>query len=118
MYAYKKGLQMFDIKCIFLALSLLVLPVVSISEDTSSKPMIVKKSNIVSKTIGIKGMTCVGCEVTLEHAIKKIHGIVTVKASASDKNAVIAYDKTKTDEKTVTQIIKKMGYQPFSIVEK
>ena len=104
-----------------LLLSVLSMVVFSLSygmADASSKTVIVKKSNIVTKTIGVKGMTCVGCEVTLEKSIKKVHGVVAVKASASGKNAVIQYDKTKTDEAKVTQVIKAMGYKPFKAVEK
>lgn len=104
-----------------LLLSVLSMVVFSLSygmADASSKTVIVKKSNIVTKTIGVKGMTCVGCEVTLEKSIKKVHGVVAVKASASGKNAVIQYDKTKTDEAKVTQVIKEMGYKPFKAVEK
>lgn len=86
--------------------------------DNTAQKVVVKKSNIVKRTIGVKGMTCVGCEVTLEKSIKKVHGVVAVKASASGKNAVIQYDKTKTDEATVTKMIEKMGYKPFNIVEK
>ena len=105
-------------KMIFIFLSAILMFFTSeLMADNSAKTMVVKKSNIVTKTIGVKGMTCVGCEVTLEKSIKKVHGVVAVQASASDKNAVIQYDKTKTDEATVTKMIEKMGYKPFNVVE-
>lgn len=85
--------------------------------EKRAQKVIVKKSDIVKKTIGVKGMTCVGCEVTLERSMKKVHGVVAVKASASDENAIIAYDKSKIDEATVRQMIENFGYKPFKIVE-
>ena len=101
---------------VFICSTLMLLSPQLMAED-SVKQTVVKKSNIVTKTIGVKGMTCVGCEVTLEKSIKKVHGVVAVQASASDKNAIIQYDKTKTDENTVTKMIEKMGYKPFNVVE-
>ena len=83
----------------------------------SAPKIIIKKSNIIKKKIGVNGMTCVGCEVTLERAISKIHGVVKVKASASNDNALIQYDKTKTNTATIRKTIEKSGYTPFNIVE-
>jgi len=101
------------------ALSLVALFFTSnlLAED-NTKVVIVKKSDIVKKSIGVKGMTCMGCEVSLERAIAKVHGVVKVKASASDDNALIEYDKTKTDAASIMKSIQKLGYTPFEIVEK
>jgi len=75
------------------------------------KNITVKKSDIVMKSLGINGMTCVGCEVTLESTLSKIEGVVTVKASASTDSAAITYDKSRTDVKTITKAIKTLGYE-------
>jgi len=86
----------------------------SSSNNKTEKVIIVKESDIVRKSIGVNGMTCVGCEVTLEENISKIEGVVTVKASHSDEEAIIEFDSTKTDIKTITETIEESGYKPFN----
>ena len=83
--------------------------------NTKNQPkqkIIVKASNLVTKNIGVQGMTCVGCEVTLEGSLSKIKGVVKVKASASKDEAVITFDKTKTDELSIIKAIADAGYKP------
>lgn len=86
----------------------------SSSDKKSEKVIVVKESDIVREKIGVNGMTCVGCEVTLEENISKIEGVVSVKASHTTKEAVIEFDSTKTDIKIITRTIKESGYKPFN----
>ena len=79
--------------------------------NEEEKTVIVKKSDIVLKKIGVDGMTCMGCEVTLEHAISKIEGVTHVKASAKNASAEISFDKTKTDLDTISKTIQDSGYK-------
>lgn len=84
------------------------------SESKTQKVIIVNASDIVRESIGVKGMTCVGCEVTLEENIAKIDGVVSVKASHTSEEAIIEFDATKTDIGTITKTIRDSGYKPFS----
>jgi len=84
------------------------------SNTKSEKVIVVKEADIVRESIGVNGMTCVGCEVTLEENISKIEGVVSVKASHTEKNAIIEFDSTKTDIKTITKTIRESGYKPFN----
>ena len=85
------------------------------SPDSKPKKVItVKESDIVKESIGVNGMTCVGCEITLEENISKIEGVVHVEASHTDKEAVIEFDSTKTDINTISKIIKDSGYKPVN----
>jgi len=90
----------------------------SILAQEKSNTIVVKSSDVIQTKIGVKGMTCVGCEVSLERSISKVPGVVKAKASASNDTAVIEYDKTKTDVESIMKNIKKSGYTPFKIVEK
>jgi len=81
------------------------------SKSPSKKATIVKESDIVKKSIGVDGMTCVGCEVTLEQSISKIKGVVSVKASHTNKEAVIEFDSTKTDIQTISNKVKELGFK-------
>ncbi|QOP42795.1 hypothetical protein FJR45_02045 [Sulfurimonas sediminis] len=80
-------------------------------EKKETKVVTVKKSDIVLKTIGVNGMTCMGCEVTLEGAVSKIEGVVKVKASAKNNQAAVEFDKTKTDEESIRKSIIESGYE-------
>ena len=84
------------------------------SDKKSEKVILVKESDIVREKIGVNGMTCVGCEVTLEENISKIEGVVSVKASHTEKEAIIEFDSTKTNINTITKTIKESGYKPFN----
>ena len=86
----------------------------SSSDKKNEKVIIVKESNIVRESIGVNGMTCVGCEVTLEENISKIEGVVSVKASHTENKATIEFDSTKTDIEAITKTIKESGYKPFN----
>ena len=97
------------IAVIFLSFMLLY----SCSNNKSNKAIIIKQQDIIQKKIGVNGMTCVGCEVTLEDNVKKIKGVVTVKASHTKNEAIIEFDSTKTNIIKISNEIRKAGYKPF-----
>ena len=88
------------------------------NRTNTTEKVYVKKSDIVKKCIGVEGMTCVGCEVTLEDKVKGIKGVVSVKASSSDDEATIEFDTTKTDFLSITRAIKEAGYKTTTLREK
>lgn len=79
--------------------------------NKSEKTVYIKASNIKKETIPVSGMTCLGCEITLEKGISKIKGVVKVKASSTNDNAVVEYDSTKTNKSAIVHAIKKAGYE-------
>lgn len=85
------------------------------STPTNTQKIVIKKSDITEKCIGVEGMTCVGCEVTLEGQVSKIPGVISVKASSSENDATIQYDSTKTDFLTITKAIKEAGYKTTTL---
>ena len=80
------------------------------SAQENQKTEYIKASNIKKEIIPVDGMTCLGCEISLEKAILQEDGIAKVKASHTDKHVVIEYDKTKTDTSTLIKAIKNSGY--------
>ncbi|MCF6359712.1 MAG: cation transporter [Cyclobacteriaceae bacterium] len=99
---------------LLLIINVLFIASCSSSDNNSQKVIFVKESDIVRENIGVNGMTCVGCEVTLEENISKIQGVVSVKASHTNKEAIIEFDSTKTDINTITKTIEQSGYKPFN----
>lgn len=99
---------------LFTIINLSLLTACSSSNKNPENTIVVNESDIVKEKIGVSGMTCVGCEVTLEENVSKIKGVVNVKASHTKEEVIIEFDSTKTDLNTITKTIKDSGYKPFS----
>lgn len=80
----------------------------------SPKTIVVDKSNLLKNTIHIEGMTCQACEATVEKVGSDVKGVIRIKASTKDKKAIVEFDKSKTDIKTIMKAIATTGYKPVS----
>lgn len=58
----------------------------------------------------IDGMTCESCEEHVTHEILQLEGIGTVDVSYDKGNAVVEFDKNKTNEDEITKAINATGY--------
>jgi len=85
------------------------------SEKESVK---VDKSNVLKAVINVRGMTCEGCEATIQNNVSKISGVVSVKASHIGENTIVEYDKSQTDPQEIEKVISEIGYQIFQAEEK
>jgi len=83
---------------------------------TSNKPrvVLVDKKNILNSTVRIEGMTCAACEATVEKVGSEVEGVISIKASTPDKNAIIEFDKSRTDINIIMKVISTTGYKPVS----
>ncbi|MFN0727904.1 mercuric transport protein MerTP [Polaribacter gochangensis] len=79
--------------------------------NTKKQLIVVDKSNIKTTEFKISGMTCASCEVHVHHEVNKLNGIVDSKASYENGNAIIAFDKTKTNEEEIEKVINLTGYK-------
>ncbi len=61
-------------------------------------------------TLAVEGMTCTGCENTIQEAVTKIDGVTSVKASHLDSTAVVSFDTTKTSVEAIGDAINEAGY--------
>ena len=59
----------------------------------------------------IDGMTCESCEEHVTHEILQLEGIGTVDVSYDKGNAVVEFDKNKTNEDEITKAINATGYR-------
>ena len=76
-------------------------------------PRAIDPVNVVTKTVNMSGMTCRSCEIAIEKVSEK-PGVVKIKASSAEQKAVIEYDKTQTDIKTIMKAIEMKGFTPVS----
>ena len=79
--------------------------------NTEKQIIVVDKSDIKKTEFKISGMTCASCEEHVNHEVNKLNGIVNSKASYENGNAVIEFDKTKTNETEIEKAINSTGYK-------
>ena len=72
--------------------------------------MYVQESQVQTITWDIKGMTCTGCEATVENAASGVDGIIEVDASYDTAQVTIKYDRSKTNRETIKAAINKTGF--------
>ena len=65
--------------------------------------------------LSIEGMTCEGCENTIESNLQTLNGIVSVEASHADANAKVGIKGTEIDSAIVAQTISEAGYTLITI---
>jgi copper chaperone CopZ len=77
---------------------------------TEKQIIIVDKSNISTTEFKISGMTCASCEEHVNYEVNKLNGIVNSKVSFENGNAIIEFDRTKTNENEIEKAINSTGY--------
>lgn len=65
---------------------------------------------IKTVSLSIEGMTCTGCENTIQEAVTKVPGVTSVKASHLDSTAVVTFDTTKTTLSAIGDAVTEAGY--------
>ena len=79
--------------------------------NTEKQVIVVDKSDIKTTEFKINGMTCASCEEHVNHEVNKLNGIVNSKASYENGNAIVEFDKTKTNETEIEKAINSTGYK-------
>lgn len=63
----------------------------------------------------VEGMTCTGCEQTVQNSVKKLEGVDIVTASHTGKTAMVSFDPAKTDTAKIREAIASTGYTVLGI---
>ena len=79
--------------------------------NTKKQVIVVDKSDIKTTEFKISGMTCASCEEHVNHEVNKLKGIVNSKASYENGNAIIEFDRTKSNEIEIEKAINSTGYK-------
>jgi sulfite exporter TauE/SafE/copper chaperone CopZ/plastocyanin domain-containing protein len=75
--------------------------------DKRRRPM---SSNMITKTLLIRNMTCVNCENIIEQELSEVSGIQQVKASYSAGTATVTYDESAIRLEEIVKILEKADY--------
>lgn len=90
---------------------IMVYPHLNLSSKNSSDALTEVK--IVEVTIPVVGMTCLGCEFTIENAVQRLKGIYQVKANHKKGEVYIKYEKGKITIDRIIQALNETGYKAF-----
>lgn len=76
----------------------------------------VDASKVKFVELKVEGMTCEGCEKTLERSLSAEQGVLSVSASADSALVRIKVNPNKYDMKSLLQTIENKGYEaePYS----
>lgn len=61
--------------------------------------------------IPVNGMTCPGCEQTVQAALKNLPGVAGVQTSRKSQSAFVIYDPSAISPEQIAEAIGKTGYQ-------
>ena len=80
--------------------------------DTNNNIVVVNESNVTEARLYIEGMTCTGCEESVNYALKTEEGVISAPSSYKTGIAEVKFDKTKvTPEKLSKAVEEKVGYK-------
>jgi copper chaperone CopZ len=85
--------------------------------NTEKQVIVVDKSNIKITEYKIDGMTCASCEEHVNHEVNKLNGIINSNTSYKKGNAIIEFDKTKTNKREIEKAIISTGYKITDKIE-
>jgi mercuric ion transport protein len=74
----------------------------------------VKKSNIQTAELNVKGMSCEACEAEINLEVNKLPGIIQTKVSYQKGNALIQFDASQTTINKISDAIDATGYKVIS----
>jgi len=63
--------------------------------------------------VGITGMHCSSCVVTIENSLKKVDGVVDAKVNFASEKAHIEYDPARVTREKLEEAILRTGYKPI-----
>jgi len=83
--------------------------------DTNNTIVVVNESNIIEVKLFIEGMTCTGCEESVDYTLSKQEGVLSAVSSYESGIANVKYDKSKVKPEQLAQAIEdEVGYKVIS----
>jgi Cu+-exporting ATPase len=64
-------------------------------------------------SIGISGMHCAGCAMTVERALKDAPGVLDARVNFANERAFVDFDPSLTRKDALFEVIEKAGYRPI-----
>lgn len=65
----------------------------------------------LKQTYLVEGMTCVGCERTVQKVIANIEGVTSSKVDLASATVFVEYDPSKVNIENIRAAVNKVGYK-------
>jgi len=72
-----------------------------------SSPLLAAQKTV---TLGVPGMTCGACPITVKKAISKVNGVTQTEVDFDKRQAVVTYDDTKASADQIMRATSNAGY--------
>lgn len=93
-------------------LFVLIMIVILSCGNQKKSPLKAGETAIASKIeVSISGMTCTGCEQTIQTSVTKLEGVSTVKADYKSGKAIVDFNPDLTDTSKIRIAITHSGYK-------
>jgi len=80
--------------------------------DTNNNIVVVNESNVTEARLYIEGMTCTGCEESVNYALKTEEGVISAESSYKTGIAEVKFDNSKVDVEKLSRVVEdKVGYK-------
>lgn len=73
-----------------------------------------KQNKLKTISVGVKGMHCASCAVTIERSFKKTEGVYDVEVNYTTESVKLSFDETKTNINDLSKKIEPFGYSLLS----
>lgn len=85
--------------------------------QTEKNVIITDQSDVKNIDIKIEGMTCEACQNHVNESVLALPGVIKIETSYDNSNAIVKYDKSKTDIKEIENAVNSTGYTATKINE-
>jgi len=106
----KRTLILFSIIAIMLVACKAKTTDTAAGENSTSSDLIVNPEALIQIDLSVEGMTCTGCENTINSGVSEIAGVVEVKSSHIDGVTIVKYDSTQANIDQISKVISGKGY--------
>ena len=72
-----------------------------------SSPLLAAQKTV---TLGVPGMTCGACPITVKKAISKVNGVTQTEVDFDSRQAVVTYDDAKASADQIMRATANAGY--------
>lgn len=69
---------------------------------------------MTNKTYQLETLTCPGCTMKIEGALKRIEGLVTIEVLFNSSRVKVSYDERLEDPNKIKEVIENLGFKVLS----
>lgn len=95
---------------IFMAMIFFAISCQNTANDKDENKVSEENLTPVKYEITIEGMTCTGCEETIEGGVMEIDGVKSIEANHTEGKALVVFYSEKTDTTAISKSITGSGY--------